>query len=121
LIEGGILYGVDQPGPLMAVKLDSGERLWETFAPTTGGGKASSGTAFLVKNADRHFLFAETGHLVIARLSPRKYEEIGRAKILEPTASAFGRSVVWSHPAFANRCMFARNDTEIACVSLAAE
>lgn len=121
LIEDGFLFGVDQPGALMAVKLHSGERLWETFAPVTGDGKASSGTAFLVKNADRHFLFAETGHLVIARLSPKKYEEIGRAKILEPTSTAFGRDVVWSHPAFASRCMFARNDSEIVCVSLAAE
>ena len=31
-----------------------------------------------------------------------------------------GRAVVWSHPAFANRCVYARNDKEIACVSLAA-
>jgi hypothetical protein len=27
--------------------------------------------------------------------------------------------VVWSHPAFANRCVFARNNQEIVCVSLA--
>jgi hypothetical protein len=32
-----------------------------------------------------------------------------------------GRMVVWSHPAFANRCVYARNDQEIVCVSLAAE
>jgi outer membrane protein assembly factor BamB len=119
MIENGIVYGVDQPGPLMAVKLSSGERLWETFAPTTGGGKANSGTAFLVKNGERFFLFSETGHLVIARLSPEKYEEISRAKILEPTGTAFGRDVVWSHPAFANRCVYARNDRELVCVSLA--
>jgi hypothetical protein len=29
--------------------------------------------------------------------------------------------VVWSHPAFAHRSMYARNDKEIVCVSLAAE
>jgi len=29
--------------------------------------------------------------------------------------------VVWSHPAFANKSMFARNDEEIVCVSLAAD
>jgi hypothetical protein len=27
--------------------------------------------------------------------------------------------VVWSHPAFANRCVYARNDKELVCVSLA--
>jgi hypothetical protein len=30
-----------------------------------------------------------------------------------------GRAVVWSHPAFAQRSMYARNDHEIVCVSLA--
>jgi hypothetical protein len=30
-----------------------------------------------------------------------------------------GRLVVWSHPAFANRRVYARNDKEIVCVDLA--
>jgi len=29
--------------------------------------------------------------------------------------------VCWSHPAFAYRCVFARNDREVVCASLAAE
>jgi hypothetical protein len=29
--------------------------------------------------------------------------------------------VLWSHPAFANKCMYLRNDKEIICVNLAAE
>lgn len=29
------------------------------------------------------------------------------------------RDVVWCHPAFAERCMFVRNDEELICVSLA--
>jgi outer membrane protein assembly factor BamB len=121
IIDDGILYGVDQPGPLMAVKLETGDRLWETFEPVTGEGKANSGTAFLVKNGDRFFIFNELGELVIAKLSPKEYQEIGRAKILEPTQTAFGRDVLWSHPAFANRRMFARNDKELVCVSLEAD
>jgi outer membrane protein assembly factor BamB len=28
---------------------------------------------------------------------------------------------VWSHPAFANQCVYMRNDKEMVCVSLAAE
>jgi outer membrane protein assembly factor BamB len=120
-LEDGIIYGVDQPGQLRAVKLQTGERLWETLAPTTGRRAAPSGTAFLVKNGDRFVLMSETGHLILARLSPKAYEEISRAKILEPTGNAFGRDVVWSHPAFAHRCVFARNDKELVCVSLAEE
>ena len=32
---------------------------------------------------------------------------------------AFGRMVVWSHPAFAEKCVFVRNDKEVVCYSLA--
>jgi outer membrane protein assembly factor BamB len=121
LLEGGTIYGNDcQVGSLRAVEIASGKRLWESFEPTTGGERrASHGTVFLTKNGDKYFLFTETGDLVIARLSPEKYDEVSRAHILEPTGEAFGRSVVWSHPAYANRCAFVRNDKEIVCVSLA--
>lgn len=126
LIDNGVIYGVDQPGELRAVKLATGERLWGTFLPVIGEEQdegytgAGSGTAFLVRNGSRYFLFAETGHLVIARLTPQKYEEIDRARLVEPTGEAFGRQVVWSHPAFAEKCVFVRNDKQIACYSLAA-
>jgi outer membrane protein assembly factor BamB len=121
LIDGETLYGNDcEVGSLRAVKLATGERLWDTFQPTTGGPRgASHATAFLTKNGDRCFLFNETGDLIIARLSPEKYEEISRAHLLEPTNEAFGRPVVWSHPAYANKCVFVRNDKEIVCASLA--
>jgi outer membrane protein assembly factor BamB len=125
-IEDGVIYGVDQPGCLRAVELDTGKRLWATTLPVIGKEEDpedrnahGSGTAFLVKNGDRYFLFGESGHLVIAKLSPKGYEEIDRARLLEPTNEAFKRSVVWSHPAFANKCVFARNDKEIVCYSLA--
>jgi outer membrane protein assembly factor BamB len=121
LIDGGTIFGSDcEFGNLRAVKLETGERLWETFQPTSGGPRrAPHGTAFLTKNGDRYFLFSETGDLIIARLTPEKYEEISRAHLLEPTNEAFGRPVVWSHPAYANKCIFARNDKEIVCASLA--
>ncbi|MFL5341076.1 MAG: PQQ-binding-like beta-propeller repeat protein [Gemmataceae bacterium] len=121
-LDGDTIYGVDTPGLLRAVEIATGKRLWETPEPVSGKKPVQTGTAFVVKNGDRYFLFNENGELVIAKLSPEKYEEISRAKILEPTNSSFGgHPVVWSHPAFANKCMFARNDQEIVCVSLAKE
>ena len=122
-LEDGILYGCCTKGELRGVKLDSGVRLWETFQPTTNKrpAQSGSGTAFLVKNGDRFFLFSETGDLIIAKLSPAGYEEISRAHLIEPTQNGFGRDVIWSHPAFAEKCVFARNDKEIVCASLAAE
>ena len=132
IVDAGIIYGIDQPGMLRAVKLADGTRLWSTFRPLIGDAfdenqhdddyrGAGSGTAFLVKNGDRYFLFAETGDLIIAKLTPNGYTEIDRANLIPPTGEAFGRKVVWSFPAFADQCVFARNDKEIACFSLAAE
>lgn len=123
-LDDGMIYGVDcQQGPLRGVELKTGERLWESYTPTTGkpGERASHGTAFLVKHQDRFFLFSETGDLILAKLSSAGYEELSRFHVLEPTQECFGRAVIWSHPAFANKCCFARNDKEIVCVSLAKE
>ncbi|MEO1994255.1 MAG: PQQ-binding-like beta-propeller repeat protein [Planctomycetaceae bacterium] len=122
VIDNGTIYGVGcQQGQLRAVELKTGKRLWESFAPTTGKRRAGHGTAFLVKHQQQYFLFNESGDLIVARLTPAGYEERGRFHVLEPTGEAFGRQVVWSHPAFAERCLFARNDKELVCVSLAEE
>lgn len=123
-IDGGVIYGVDQPGMLRAVELETGKKLWFTHKPVIGKEAAEdykgsgSGTAFVVKNGDHFYLFAETGELVIAKLSASGYQEVSRAKLVEPTGAVFGRKVVWSHPAFANKCVFVRNDKELACFSL---
>ena len=66
--------------------------------------------AYLGLPPKRCFLFSETGDLILAKLSPEKYDEISRFHILAPTGECFGRNVVWSHPAFANKCVFARNE-----------
>lgn len=115
------IFGSDcETGKFIAVNPADGQRYWESFQLTTGGKRrASHGTAFIVKHNDRYLLFTETGDLVFADLSKDGFEEKGRMHVLQPTNSCFGRSVVWSHPAFANRCMIARNDNEIVCVNLA--
>jgi len=119
-IEDGYIYGVCSYGQLRCLKAETGERVWETLAATTADGKPTRwANAFLVKNGDRFFLNNELGDLIIAKLDPQGYHEISRTHLLEPTNTAAGRKVVWSHPAYADRCIFARNDREIICVSLA--
>lgn len=122
-IENGYMYGCDHQGEFRCLKLDTGEHLWTTFKPTTGNRRLNSGTAFIVKNGDRFFLLSEVGDLIIAKLSPKGYEEISRTKLIDTTHPGMGqgRTVVWSHPAFAEKCVFARNDKELICVSLAKE
>ena len=117
-LEDGYIYGVCSYGQLRCLKADTGERVWETFAATSGK-PVRWANAFLVKNADRFFLFNESGDLLIAKLTPKGYEEISRAHLLDATNTDPGRPVVWSHPAFANRSVYARNDKEIVCLSLA--
>ncbi|XZE21457.1 PQQ-binding-like beta-propeller repeat protein [Pirellulaceae bacterium SH449] len=114
---GDVIYGMDQGGALMAIRIPSGERLWETNN-AVGGRLAGSETAFLVKEGDRFWLFNEKGELIIAKLTPEGYQEIDRAKVIEPSNFAFGREVVWSMPAFANQRAYIRNDSEIICIDL---
>ena len=120
LIEDGYIYSPCSYGQFRCLKLDTGERLWETFEPTTG--KAERwGHAFVVKHENRSILFNEKGDLIFAKLSPMGYEEISRAHLIDPINRDPGRMVVWSHPAFANRNVYVRNDAEIVSVSLASE
>ena len=117
-IQGDTIYGVCSYGELRGLELMTGKRLWETHAATSGK-SARWGHAFIVPHEDRVFLFNEQGELIIAKLSPKGYEEVSRAKLLEATNKyAAGRMVVWSHPAFANKNVYVRNDKEIVAVSL---
>jgi outer membrane protein assembly factor BamB len=118
-LEDGHIYGVCSFGHLRCLQLATGERVWETLAPTTVAGKpARWTTAFIVKHEGRFFIYNETGDLIIARLTPQGYEEISRAHLLDPTNRAGGRDVHWSHPAFAGRSVYVRNDRELLRVDL---
>jgi outer membrane protein assembly factor BamB len=118
--DGGYIYGVDSYGELRCLDAITGERIWED---RTAVPPARWSTIHFVKNGDRYWLFNERGELIIARLSPQGYQEISRAKLLEPTLDQLRQrgGVCWSHPAFANKHVFARNDEELVCASLAAE
>lgn len=124
LFVDGVIYGVDQEmGSLIAADGKDGNRMWQTFEPTVPDEtrKASHGTAFLTRIGDtnRFLIMSETGDLLISELTPEKYIPHGRFHVLEPTGECFGRKVVWSHPAYANKTAFIRNDEEIVAVDLA--
>ena len=121
-IQGEYVYGVDGNGLLRCLELRTGRRVWETEALL--GGRAHWGTAFFVRHGERYFINTDTGDLVIARLSPEGYEELGRTHLINPTSPYVRRrpqdpNVHWSHPAYANRHIITRNDEEIVRFSLA--
>jgi len=117
-VADGLVYGFHENGELRAMRIPEGDFAWRGGGPL-GERPQGSGTAFITRHGDRFFLFAETGDLVIAKLTPAGYEELGRAHLIEPTNVAFGRPVVWCAPAYANGSIIVRNDTEIIRVSLA--
>jgi outer membrane protein assembly factor BamB len=121
VLKDGYIYGICSYGELRCLKEETGERVWMSLKAT--GNKTEPeerwGNAFLVEQGDRFFIFNEKGDLIIAKLSPKGYDEISRAHILKPDNTMPGRPVVWSHPAFANKCVYVRNDEEIVCVSVA--
>jgi len=117
-VDGTMVYGFHEKGDLRGIEIPSGAVKWSSPGPF-GDRAPPSATAFITRHGNRFFLFAETGDLVIAKLSPAGYEEIDRAHLLDTTQSAFGRGVVWCPPAYADKSVFIRNDKELIRVSLA--
>ena len=120
IIDGDYVYGICSYGQLRCLRRSTGERVWDTQAVTVE--KARNASAWMVRNANRVLILNDRGEFILASLSPSGYREIGRTKVIEPTSTPGARrefrAVIWSHPAFANRHMVARNDNEVIRVSL---
>lgn len=118
-IKDDHVYGVDSYGELRCLDLYTGDRVWESQKAVP---RARWSTIHFIEHGDDVWMFNERGELIISRLSPKGFKEISRAKLIEPTTAQLPRrgGVCWSHPAFANRHVFARNDEEMVCVDLSA-
>jgi outer membrane protein assembly factor BamB len=118
VVDGDYVYGVDSYGQLRCLDARTGDRLWEnlTAVPT-----ARWATIHMVRNGRLTWMFNERGELLIGTLSPQGFREVSRAKLIEPTTEQLGQrgGVCWSHPAYAYKHVFARNDREVVCASLA--
>ena len=115
---GDYIYGVDSYGQLRCLRADNGDRVWEDRTATR---QVRWGTIHFVQHGRETWMFNERGELLITRLSPTSFRILSRARLLRPTVVQLrrrGKGVCWSHPAFADRCVFARNDEELICVSL---
>jgi hypothetical protein len=124
LIHDGVIYGSDEgTGAMIAARLSDGERLWTTYEPVRPGNerRIGAGTAFVTRHAPtgRYWLFGETGVLTLAEMDDQSFRSRGQMQVVEPTQSAFGRKVIWSHPAYANKTAYIRNDKELVAVDLA--
>jgi len=119
-LADGYVYGVNGEGLMRCLDADTGDRVWHDDTATS---QLRWGTLHMVRNGERIWMFNDRGELIISRLSPQGFEEISRARLIEPTRRQLNRGdgVTWSHPAFAGKHVFIRNDEELVCASLAAE
>lgn len=114
----GHIYGIDSYGEFRCLNAISGDRVWSDQTLLENGRWA---TAYFVQNGDRTWITTEKGEIIIAKLTPKGFERFSSAQLITPTTDLRGRNhpIDWSHPAYSHRCIFARNDREIICVSLA--
>jgi len=112
------IYGQAGNGELRCLNAATGDVVWRDLT-LTGGRSAMFATTFIIPNGDRYFMYTDQGELLITTLDPKGFQELDRTKLLETTGFARGREIVWSHPAFANKRIYARNDKELICVDLA--
>lgn len=125
LLHDGVIYGNDESlGALVAAEAADGKRLWETYEPVRpeNDRRLAAGTSFVVRHqpSGNYLLFGETGLLTLATMDRSGFQSLGQMSTVEPTQTAFGRKVIWSHPAFANQTAYIRNDQEIIAVDLSA-
>jgi outer membrane protein assembly factor BamB len=118
MLQGDYVYSAKSSGELVCLEAATGKQVWGTTNVTELKFGAS---IHLTPNGDATFLFTDEGNLILARLTPDGYREISRVHLLEPTSDLGLRKFTWVPPVYANRCVFARNDKELICASLAAK
>jgi outer membrane protein assembly factor BamB len=123
VVIGDYIYGLCSYGQFRCLRAKTGERVWETLAVTKENARWASG--LIVRHGDRLFINNDRGDLIIVNPSPDGYKEISRTTLIKPTSPPGNRremvNVNWSQPAYANKHIYARNDEEILCASLAVD
>lgn len=119
IVEDNLIYGTDSYGEFRCLDATNGKRLWED---RTAVPRARWATIHMVRHEDRVWMFNERGELMITKLSRDGLEILSRSQLIEPTIEQLGQrgGVCWSHPAFAEKSIFARNDKQLVRVSLEA-
>jgi outer membrane protein assembly factor BamB len=103
---GGYLYGFDNSGSagpitnLTCISAATGERAWQQPRFGKGNMIAAEGKLFMTTMA---------GELVVARASPKSYDELGRKTVFAGSRQA---------PALAGGLLYLRDNQEIVCVDV---
>jgi outer membrane protein assembly factor BamB len=108
LVRGGHVWALDRHRGLKCLEMRTGKVLWQDEHVTPRGTNPQASLVW-VGQSSLALILNERGELVVAELRPEVCRIRARVPILGPT---------WAHPAYADGCIFARNDEEIVCVPL---
>lgn len=106
ILLNGYLYGFDNVGSagpvthLTCVDASTGKRKWQ---------KLRFGKGNLISADGKLFITTMKGELVVVRVDPEKFDELGRAELIGTTRQA---------PALANGKLYLRDGREIVCVDV---
>ena len=107
LVRGKHFYALDRFKGLKCVEARTGKILWENEHVTPRGTNPQASLVWIGET--RALILNALGELLMVGLTPKGLTRLGKVPILGKT---------WAHPAFADRCVFARSDEEIVCVPL---
>jgi outer membrane protein assembly factor BamB len=122
LYDRGHVYLLDKGLGLTCFELKTGKKLWDDKHKMTARGRNPHASLVWLDAGDggvnredadelgrRAIILNAEGELILARLSPKGYDESSRAKIIGTT---------WAHPGYAGKRCYARSDTEIVAVEI---
>jgi outer membrane protein assembly factor BamB len=112
----GHVYSPRMRGELVCLDAATGLELWQKVGITEP--KSGASIHLTPTAAGAVYLFTDEGVLIRAGLSPSGYEELARAKVIEPTSPFGSKKCAWSPPAYAQGHGYFRNDAEVVCVDL---
>lgn len=117
IVQNGSIYGVDSYGEFRCLEALTGRRIWEDRQAVPIDRWA---TIHMVRHADDVWMLNERGELLITQFTPNGLKILSRSQLLKPTEVQLNQrgGVCWSHPAYAEQSIFARNDEQLVRASL---
>jgi outer membrane protein assembly factor BamB len=118
LLQDGLAITPTSKGHLLCRDAASGKQLWQTNQISESkSGPSIHMTA--VPSIRSVLLFTDRGDLILSKLTASGYQEHGGFHLLDPTSEYGQLKMAWVAPAYSGRRVFARNDKELVCASLA--
>lgn len=111
LVRDGYAYLLDKQHGVVAFELASGQKLWTDGNRLTPRDRNPQLSLVWLGDSDRAIGLNSEGELLLIRLTPQGFEELGRPKVV-------GRT--WAHPAYAGTTAYARDDEQLVAVALTA-